>query len=164
VRQSQDREDDERDHDGRDRRKEHVPDVCEQGDLVHGRGHHRRIRQRGNLIAEVGAGNDGTGDHPVGEALRPADAEERDADGRDRRPGTPGHHRNHGADDAGRQEEDFGTDDLDAVVDEGRDHAAHRPGAGDTADEEEDERSTGNVGEVVADGGFERFPGRLEED
>ena len=164
MRQAQDREDDEGDHDGRHRREEHVPDVREKGNLVDGRSHHRRVRQRGNLVAEVSAGDDGAGDHPVGEALGPADAQEGDADGGNRSPRAAGHHRNHGADDAGGQEEHLGADDLDAVVDEGRDHTAHRPGARNPADEEEDERGAGDVGEVVSDGLLELFPGGLEEE
>ena len=163
VRQAQDREDDEGDGHGRDRRDHHVADVREQRDLIDGRGHHGRVRQRGDLVAEVGAGDDGAGDHAVGETLGPADAQEGDADGGDGGPRAARHHGDDGADDAGRQEEHLGTDDLNPVVDEGRDHAAHGPGARNRADEEEDERRAGDVRKVLADGLLEVLPGGLEK-
>ena len=163
VGQAQDREDNQGDHDGRNRREEHVPDVREKGDLVDGRCHHRRVGQRGDLVAEVSAGDNGTSDDPVGKTLGPTDAKEGDADGGDGGPGTAGHHGNDGANDAGRQEEHLGTDNLDPVIDESRDHAAHRPSAGDTADEEENEGGPGNVGEISADSFLEFLPRRLEE-
>ena len=163
MRQAQDGEDDEGDHHRRDRCEEHVADVREERDLIDGSGHDRRVRQRGDLVAEVGTGDDGAGDHAVGKAFGPADAEKGDADGGDGGPRAARHHRNHGADDAGRQQEHLGTDDLDAVVDEGGNHAAHGPCARNRADEEEDEGGAGDIGKVAADGRLEGLPRGLEE-
>ena len=163
VRKPQDGEDDEGDGNRRNRREEHIADVREERDLIDRGRHYRGVRKRGDLVPEVGAGDDGTGDEPVGEAFGLADAQQGDADGGDGRPRTARHHGYDGADDAGGQEEDFRMDDLDPVIDEGRDHAAHRPGSGDTANEEKDQSGARHVAEVVPDGGLERFPGRFEQ-
>ena len=163
MRQAQDGEDDEGDYHRRHRREKHVAYVREQRDFIDRGSHHRGVGERGDFVAEVGAGDDGAGDHAVGETLGPADAEEGDADGGDGGPRTAGHHRNHGADDAGRKQEHLGTDDLDTVVDEGGNHAAHRPCARDGADKEEDEGGAGNIGKVTADGLLEGLPRGFEE-
>ena len=83
MRQAENREDDQRDGHGRDRRDHHVADVREQGDFADGRGHHGSVRQGRDLVAEIGPGDDGTGDHAVGETFGAADAQEGDADGGD---------------------------------------------------------------------------------
>jgi len=162
VRESEDGEDDEGDHHRRDRRIEHVPDVGEQRYLIDRGGHHRRIRQGRDLVAEVGAGDDGAGNHPVGESFGLADAQQGHADGGDGSPRTAGHDRDDGADNAGREEEHLGVDELHTVVDEGGDDAAHGPGARYAADEEKDEGRAGDVAEILFDSGLEVLPGRLE--
>ena len=86
VREPEDGEDDKGDHKGRNRRDEHVPDVGEKRDLVDRRGHDGGVRQGRDLVAEIGSGDDGAGNHAVGEAFGPADAQEGHADGGDRGP------------------------------------------------------------------------------
>ena len=164
MQQTDDREDNEGDDYGRYRREHHISDMREQRDSVDGGGHDGRVGQRGNLIAEVGTGNDGAGNQSVRKTFGPTDAQQGDSDGGDGRPRTARHDGNHGADDAGRQEEHLGADDLDPIVDEGRNDSAHRPGARYRADEEQDKRGAGDIGKVVPDGGVESFPRGLEED
>ena len=161
VRESQYRKDYQRDDHRRDGRIVHIMDVLEQADPVDRRCQHGGVRQGRYLVAEVGAGDDGTGRHGVRKALRPSDSQQRDADGSDRRPGRPRHQRHNRAKHARGQQEHLRVDDLDAVGDERRHNAAHRPGAGDGADQEQYQDCLRHLPEVGGHRLLELLPGRL---
>ena len=103
VRQAQDGENDQRDGDRRHRGDQHVADMREERRAADGGGHHRRVAQRRDLVAEIGPGDDGAGDEAFAESFRLADAQQGDADRRDRGPRTANHHGDQRADDAGGQ-------------------------------------------------------------
>ena len=66
-------------------------------------------------------------------------ADERHAERAGRRPRAAGDHPDERADRRGREEEHVRVEQLDAVVDDGRDRAGHVPGADQRADREQDE-------------------------
>ena len=157
MQQTDDREDDERDDNGRYRREHHISDMREQRDSVDGGGHDGRVRQRGDLVAEVGARDDGAGGPARRETVRRADADEGDADGGHGGPRTARDERHQGADQTCHEKEQRRRDDLHAVVDHGGHDAAQHPAARDGADEEQNEHRGADgfdvVGYGTADGG-----------
>ena len=99
----------------------------------------------------------------VAEALGLPDAHQGKADRGDGGPGTADHDRNDGTDDAGRHEEEARRNDLDAVIDEGRDDSADGPGTRNGTNHEEDDDGRGYLSDVVSDGILEDLPRRFKQ-
>ena len=164
VGQARHKEDGQGDDERGDGGDEHVADVREQWHLAHRRGQHGGVGERGDLVAEVGARNDGAGGPAHREAVRRADADEGDADGGHSGPRAARDERHQCADQAGHEEEHRRRDDFHAVVDHGGHDAAHHPAARDGADEEQDEYGGTDGLDVVADGLVDGGPLHLVAD
>ena len=158
VYQAHDGEDNQGDNQGRHGGNHHVADVGEEGCLRHRCRQHGGVRQGRDLVAEVGARDDGACCPALFEALRLADAHQGDADGGDGGPRAARHDGHQDADDARGGEEEVGMDNLHAVVNQRRDNAAHHPHSAQGADDEQDDDGRGHTRDVVGDGNLEVLP------
>ena len=136
----------------------HVFDVGEEGHFGGGGCQHGGVAHQGNLVAEVGTGDDGTGYPAVFKAQGTADAHQGDADGGNGGPGGAGEQGDDGGDDAGSGQEDGGVQDLHPIINQGGDDAAGHPGAGYGSDEEQDDERRRGTAHVGDDGVLEYLP------
>ncbi len=116
-------------------RPEHMLDVVEE---VGPGGDGRQVGDVGegrHLVAEIGAGDDGPRGQPQRHPQPHGDPDKGDAHGPDRPPGCSRGQRRDGADEAGRDQEELGRDELEAVVDDHRDGPAGHPGADEDSDQ-----------------------------
>ena len=137
--------------------------MLEHRDLAHRGCQYGGVRERGDLVSEVGPRDDGSGNHSVAESQCLPDAQQGHSDRGDCGPGTSYHNGDQGADDAGGQEKNLGTDDLDSVVDECRNYSAHCPRPGDRSDEEKDDDGCRHIADVAFDRLLEILPRDLEQ-
>ena len=139
--QSQDQEDDKTDSERRTCGPEHVADVLTDGQPAADElgDEDRGLRQRGHLVPEVGATDDGSRCDRLVEAHHLRHSDERHTQGADGGPGAAGDHSDQGADDRCGQVEHGRADQPDAVVDDRGDGPGHVPGADECADGQEDE-------------------------
>ena len=117
MRESHPDKDQQCDDNGGNRGQHHVADMIEKRGVRDGRGQHGRVRQRGDLIAEVGTADDRSSYPPGREALRLSDSHQGDTDCGDGGPRATGHYRYHGADHAAGGQEKVGVDDLHPIID-----------------------------------------------
>ena len=137
---------------------EHVADVGEDVDTDGRGGEHRGIGQERDLVAEIGSGDDRSGNPPFGESHGASDSHQRHADGGDGGPRTAGHERHDGADRARCNKEKRRMQDLQSVVDQRGDDTRDHPRSGDGADEQQDQDGRRRSADVVDDGLFEHGP------
>ena len=137
---------------------QHVADVGEDVDPDGRGGQHRGVGEQRQLVAEVGARDDGSGHPAFGESHRPADAHQCHADGGDGRPRTSGHQRHSGADDRSGYQEERRMQDFQTVAYHRRDYAADHPRPCYGADEQQDDDGRRRSADVVDDGFFEHRP------
>ena len=112
---------------GRNGGDQHVSDVAEQGNAHASRRQYGGFGKGRNLIAEIGAADDGSGNPSVAKSLCASDAHQGYSDGGNGGPRTTRHKTYQGTDDAGRSEENIGMDKLYSVADERRDNTADHP-------------------------------------
>ena len=147
----------------RHRGDEHVAYMFEQRHLAHRRGQHRGVGEGRNLVAEVGARDDGARRPAHAVAVRRADAHQGDAYGGDGGPRAAGDQRHQRADQAGDEEEHRRRDHLHAVVYHRRHHAAQHPAARHGADEEQYQYGAADGAHIVRDGVVDVLPRHLVE-
>ncbi len=116
-----------------------LPEVRVEADAGGGGGEIGRVGERRRLVAEIGARDHRAGGDGRVEPHVDGDAHEADADRADDRPRAADAGRDDAADRAGGQVEVVRAEQLQPVVDHRHQRAAHRPGADQRADGEQDE-------------------------
>ena len=157
--QSGEGEHEEGDEDAGHRGPQHEPDVGEEVGARHGRGEVGGVRKRGELVAEVGAGDDGAGRPAFTQAEGLPNADEGDTDRADRAPAGPRGEAHRGAQNASGGQEDVLAQDVQTDVDEGGNDAGDEPGSGEGPDQEQDEDGADGIAECVLDPRLEMGPG-----
>ena len=135
--QTCDEEDEERERDAGHGGDQHVADMAEEVGARGRGGQNGRVAERRHLVAEVGTRDDGAGHPRLRHSEGVADAQQRHADGGNRRPRTAGQHADQRTDDAGGDEEELGRHELHTVVDERGHYPTHHPRARHHADEQQ---------------------------
>ena len=157
-------EDEQCDGERRYRRDGHIFNMCEEGSAAERGGQDGGVGEWRHLIAEICAGEYGSRRPPVAEAFGLADAHQSHADGGHGGPRATGHYRDDGADEAARDEEYVGVDDLHAVVDEHGHDAADHPRARQQSDEQEDDNGRAYAADGMVDFGLEGLPRLMKEE
>ena len=100
---------------------------------------HCRIGKRRHLVAKVRSRNNRASHHAILKALCPTDADQRQTNRRDSRPGTPGHNGHHGTHRTCGSKKELRMYDPHAVIDEPRHYAAHHPGSAQRTDHQQNQ-------------------------
>ena len=140
ILQAQQAIDDQRDNKGGAGGVHHGLDVVEQVGLRHSRSQIGGVGHGGHLVAQIGSGNNGSGCHGGVDAQPHADAHKRHADGARGGPRTANRDGDDRGDEAGRQQEYRGVDELQSPVDNHGHRAACNPGCHHAANGHHDDR------------------------
>ena len=105
----------------------------------HGRGQVGSLGEGRDLIAEVSTGENGAAGHGRVHAQTQTDAHEGHTHRTHGAPGGARSQRGHGTDQHGGHEEGGGVEDLQAVVDHGRDHTGVEPNTDENADDDQND-------------------------
>ena len=162
VEQTGDGEENERDDHRRHGCDEHVTNVLEQRHAKAARGKSGGLAQRRDLVAKVGSADNGSCHPSVAKALRPSNAHESYAYGRNGCPRRAGHDAHQGTDGTGGGKEDVGVYGLHAIIDQRGHHAAHHPCAAESANEQQYDQCARHARHILRYGFLEARPWHVE--
>ena len=152
------RKDHQGDEDAGDGGPQHEADVREEVGARDGRSEVGGVGQRGQLVAEIGAGDDGTGRPALTQSQGLPNADQGHPHGAHGAPARSCRQTHGGTQDARGRKKDVLAQDVQPDIDEGGDDAGHQPGARQCADEQQDQDRANGIAKGLFDTRFEGVP------